>query len=73
MIDLHCHLDLYPEPRAIVQRCRENGQFVLSVTTTPSAYRGTLALAPHDHLIQTALGLHPQLAAERRRELTLFR
>ncbi len=72
MIDLHCHLDLYPDPKAIIERCRACNQFVLSVMTTPSSYRGTFALAPDDELIPTALGLHPQLAAERHRELKLF-
>jgi len=72
MIDLHCHLDLYPDPKAIVERCRSENHFVLSVTTTPSAYRGTFSLAPDNEQIPTALGLHPQLAAERHRELPLF-
>ncbi|WP_417737950.1 Qat anti-phage system TatD family nuclease QatD [Rosistilla oblonga] len=72
MIDLHCHLDLYPDPKAIVERCRSENHFVLSVTTTPSAYRGTHSLAPDSEQIPTALGLHPQLAAERYRELPLF-
>ena len=72
MIDLHCHLDLYPNPVEVVRRCRSERIFVLSVTTTPSAYRGTVALALDDDRIQTALGLHPQLAVERRGELALF-
>lgn len=72
MIDLHCHLDLYPDPKAIIERCRLENYFVLSVTTTPSAYRGTAALSANQDQISTALGLHPQLAAERRRELPLF-
>jgi len=44
----------------------------LSVTTTPSAWRGTLALAEGATHIRTALGLHPELAHERRFELELF-
>ena len=72
MIDLHCHLDLYPDPKAVVKRCQQEKQFVLSVTTTPSAYRGTAALSNDKDLMPTALGLHPQLAAERHRELTIF-
>lgn len=72
MIDLHCHLDLYPDPKAVAARCRDEDLFVLSVTTTPSAYGGTAALAENVESIQTALGLHPQLAAERHRELPLF-
>ena len=70
MIDFHCHLDLYPDPHDIARRCERDGLCVLSVTTTPSAWRGTSALERGQ--IRTALGLHPQLAQERITELELF-
>ena len=70
MIDFHCHLDLYPEPHRIARACAERGVYVLSVTTTPSAWHGTKALAGKRTRI--ALGLHPQLAYEHRHELALF-
>ncbi len=70
MIDFHCHLDLYPEPGRIAQTCADRGIYVLSVTTTPSAWNGTSRLARRR--IRTALGLHPQLAHQRRTELGLF-
>lgn len=73
MIDLHCHLDLYPHCDDVVRGCRERGIFVLSVTTTPSAFEGTQRLARGCPRIRTALGLHPQLAAERKRELSIFK
>lgn len=72
LIDFHCHLDLYPDPAAAVAVAVELGVYVLSVTTTPSAFAGTRALAPPGGRIRTALGLHPELAAERRREMALF-
>jgi TatD DNase family protein len=72
VIDLHCHLDLYEEPRAVAAACDERGIYVLSVTTTPSAWDGTAALAGGTERIRTALGLHPQLAHERHAELALF-
>lgn len=72
MIDFHCHLDLYPDPRAVARTCAERGLYVLSVTTTPSAWTGTEALASGIARIQTALGLHPQLAHQRKGELPLF-
>ena len=50
--------------------CNERGLYVLSVTTTPSAWHGTNAFARGR--IRTALGLHPQLAHERKTELRLF-
>ena len=72
MIDLHCHLDLYPDPARVADECRKRGLHVLSVTTTPSAWRGTRAIAQGEDRVMTALGLHPQLAHERRAELGLF-
>lgn len=72
MIDFHCHLDLYPDPATVVAECRERGDHVLSVTTTPRAWRGTLRLADGAPRIRTALGLHPQIAQERHGELALF-
>jgi len=70
MIDFHCHVDLYPNPHEIARECRERKLRVLSVTTTPSAWDGTSALG--GGTIITALGLHPQLAHERKAELPLF-
>lgn len=72
MIDFHCHLDLYPDPHALADECRRRGLYVLSVTTTPSAWEGTRKLARRGDRIRTALGLHPQIAHERRGELPLF-
>jgi TatD DNase family protein len=72
MIDLHCHLDLYPQPQEVVLECTKQKMFVLSVTTTPSAWQGTSALAENAEQIRTALGLHPQLAGQRKHELPLF-
>ncbi|TMI99590.1 MAG: TatD family deoxyribonuclease [Alphaproteobacteria bacterium] len=72
MIDFHCHLDLYPDPHKVAEECRRQGIYVLSVTTTPSAWNGTQALSNGTDRIRTALGLHPQLAHERQSELQLF-
>jgi TatD DNase family protein len=72
MIDFHCHLDLFPDPHALVEVCEQSAFFVLSVTTVPSAWRGTVALSAGSTRIRTALGLHPELAHEREGELGLF-
>lgn len=72
MIDFHCHLDLYPDPYEVARTCAARNLHVLSVTTTPSAWSGTAALARRSSCIRTALGLHPQLAHERKGELPLF-
>lgn len=71
-VDMHCHLDLYSNPKMEIERAGESGAYILSVTTTPSAWLQTRALASRYPRIKTALGLHPQLAGERIRELSLF-
>jgi len=72
MIDMHCHLDLYPEPYKVVNSCRQKNMYVLSVTTTPRAWSGTRMLVNGNDRINTSLGLHPQLAHERYNELDIF-
>lgn len=72
LIDYHCHLDLYPDPNRVAQEAARRGVYVLSVTTTPSAFLVTKALAPEGSRIRTALGLHPELVATREHELSLF-
>lgn len=72
MIDFHCHLDLYANYQEVRQECDRRGMYVLSVTTTPSAWAGTSTLSQGSPRIRTALGLHPQLAAARKSELALF-
>jgi TatD DNase family protein len=72
MIDFHCHIDLFPNPKSLVDECERSGLYVLSVTTVPSAWRGTMALSQGSKRIRTALGLHPEIAHERQSELALF-
>jgi TatD DNase family protein len=72
VIDFHCHLDLFPDPKVVVTECVRRNLKVLSVTTTPSAWKGTSVLVSDVSQIHTALGLHPQLAQERYKELQLF-
>jgi len=71
LIDFHCHLDLYDNPQAVVSACGDSN-YILSVTTTPKAWFGTKRLTENHKRIQTALGLHPQIAHERYEELDLF-
>ncbi len=73
MIDFHCHLDLYPDPLGVARDCATRELYILSVTTTPSAWSGTCSIAGGMPRIRTALGLHPQLAHERKSELPLFK
>ncbi|MFC6439813.1 Qat anti-phage system TatD family nuclease QatD [Bowmanella sp. JS7-9] len=72
MMDLHCHVDLYPDHSEVLNDLRECNYYVLSVTTVPSAWRGTVKLTEGIARCKTALGLHPQLAHLRKNELAIF-
>jgi TatD DNase family protein len=72
LIDFHCHLDLFNDPKKLAADCEKAGIYVLSVTTTPKAWPKTAALAKGTRYIRTALGLHPELAHERFNEVSLF-
>lgn len=72
MIDLHCHVDLYPDPVAILNEAEARAAFVLAVTTTPKAWRGTRKLVGDRPRMRVALGLHPEVVADRHGEVELL-
>lgn len=72
MMDMHCHVDLYPDHEQILRDIKNTEFYVLSVTTVPSAFKGTCKLTRGIKHCRTALGLHPQLAHQRKYELPLF-
>lgn len=71
-VDFHCHLDLYPDHQAAIQESEDAGVFTLAVTTTPRAWPRNHELAQGTRHVRAALGLHPQLVAERAGELDLW-
>lgn len=71
-VDFHCHLDLYKDHAALIAECDRNAVATLAVTTTPKAWQRNRDMVASSRHVQVALGLHPQLVAERESELTLF-
>jgi len=71
-VDYHCHLDLYPDHEALIAECDRGKIATLTVTTTPKAWPRNRALAEGSEHVRVALGLHPQLVAERFEEIALF-
>lgn len=71
-VDFHCHLDLYPDHSALIAECERERVATLAVTTTPKAWRRNRELAEHSRFVRVALGLHPQLLADRAEEVTLL-
>lgn len=72
LVDFHCHLDLYPDHVKAVLEADASGVFTLAVTTTPKAWPRNYELTKGTRHIRAALGLHPQLVAERANELSLW-
>lgn len=71
-VDLHCHLDLFPDHEAAIARAEAARVYTLTVTTTPRAWPRNHALTRERRFVRAALGLHPQLAGEREAELALW-
>jgi TatD DNase family protein len=72
LVDFHCHLDLFPDPVSGVRDAEEVGVYTLTVTTTPKAWPRNHELTHGTRYVRAALGLHPQLVAERSAEITLW-
>jgi len=72
LVDFHCHLDLYPDHASAVRAAEAARIYTLTVTTTPKAWPRNRDLAKGTRYVRAALGLHPQLVAERASELTLW-
>jgi TatD DNase family protein len=72
LVDFHCHLDLYPSHVTAVHDAEASGVFTLAVTTTPRAWPRNHELTQHTKHVRAALGLHPQLVAERENEIELW-
>lgn len=72
MIDFHCHIDLYSDPEAVLAEVDARGTYVLAVTTTPKAWRGTKKLVGDRKRVRVALGLHPEIVSQRHQEVPLL-
>lgn len=71
-LDTHCHIDLYPNYNSIVEKTEREKIYTIAVTNTPSIFRQSAKLTEGTKFLRTALGLHPELVAERHRELSLM-
>lgn len=72
MIDLHTHLDLYPNALDILAQVNKENRFTLAVTTSPRAWLGTSQVFKGHENIKVALGLHPEVADQKFNELDLL-
>lgn len=72
MIDLHSHLDLYPNALDICDKANNFNKFTLAVTTSPKAWLITSGILKKYNNIKVGLGLHPQIFDKKKDEQDLF-
>lgn len=72
LVDTHCHVDLFPDPVALVRDIERRRIYTIAVTNTPSVFPRLCEIVGDARFVRPALGLHPELAIERHRELPQF-
>lgn len=73
MIDTHCHFDMMPNPAAYIRQKELAGDTVIGMTNLPSHFQmGFSHIRGYKH-VRLALGMHPLLAAESKKEVPLFK
>lgn len=72
LVDTHCHVDLFPDPIAIIQDSERHGVYTIAVTNTPSVFNRLCELVGGARFVRVSLGLHPELVVQRHLELDLF-
>jgi TatD DNase family protein len=72
LVDFHCHSGSLSGPCRGCSEADAAGVFTLAVTTTPRAWPRNHELAQRTKHVRAALGLHPQLVAERENEIELW-
>jgi TatD DNase family protein len=70
--DFHCHIDLYPDPAAIIASCESKQIVTLAATTTPKAWAQNRKWAWESLYVHAGVGLHPEVVGERFHELPLL-
>jgi TatD DNase family protein len=70
--DFHCHVDLFPDPAALITDCERNRIFTLAVTTTPKAWTQNKRWTANSRFVVAAIGLHPELVGQRQREIGIL-
>lgn len=72
MLDTHCHIDLYPNPHAIVKAIEKQKILTIAVTNLPSHFEMGQPHLRGFQQIRPALGLHPLMAECHERERKKF-
>lgn len=72
MLDTHCHIDLYKNPKVILDICEDKGITVFSMTNLPSHFEIGLPFFHSKKCVRMALGMHPLYATFHENEFPKF-
>ncbi|MCU0440450.1 MAG: TatD family hydrolase [Raineya sp.] len=72
IIDTHCHIDLYENPKKILLECEKENITVLAMTNLPSHFEMGYSFFKQQKRIRIALGMHPLYSARHEEELPWF-
>lgn len=73
MLDAHCHLDRYDDPKMTASEAAAYGVLTIAMTNLPSHFQVDLPHVRRLPRVRLALGLHPLAARCHVREYSLFR
>jgi len=72
LLDAHCHVDHYDNPKEVLEESAKRGIFLIAVTNLPSHFRQGLRHVRSFGNVRLALGLHPLMADKHSSEMQLF-
>jgi TatD DNase family protein len=72
IVDTHCHIDLYPDPRRVLEHCVKAGVTVVAMTNLPSHFETGYTHFQSLRKVRLALGMHPLMADSHQKEFKLF-
>lgn len=72
IIDTHCHIDLYRNPKLLMEECDRKGIAVISMTNLPTHFEMGYPFFRDSKNLRISLGLHPLFATKHKSEFDLF-
>ncbi|HIT90860.1 MAG TPA: TatD family hydrolase, partial [Candidatus Merdenecus merdavium] len=72
LFDTHLHLDLFTEPKKLIEAVENQKMYTIAVTNLPQVFLNTQKLCEGLKYIRPALGYHPELAFKFSNQFDLF-
>jgi TatD DNase family protein len=72
IVDTHCHFDLYPNPKEVINELERLGIITIGMTNLPSHFKMGYPHIQNLKKTRLALGLHPLMALNHSQELPDF-